>query len=231
MSNCGSTAWSSTAVGRPTWDRFVRLINARFGPPLTDSPIGELSWLRRMGSVDDYAKRFMALSCRDATLTEPQRLQLFVASLGNPLHTDIALQQPATLDDTVIIVRAYEQRGAPREGSTLPESRTSASFAPRPLPLPAPSATPLGVAAPAVQGVDKPATIRLSLAEIAQRRKDGKCFHRDEFFNNGYKKVCRHLFIIEVMGEEDNSAAGELQEPRISLHALTGFQPRFGGTM
>jgi hypothetical protein len=42
--------------GRPTWPQFVQLVNACFGPPLTDSPVGALAMLRRSGSVDDYAK-------------------------------------------------------------------------------------------------------------------------------------------------------------------------------
>jgi hypothetical protein len=41
---------------RPTWPQFIQLVNARFGPPLTDSPIGALAMLRRSGSIDDYAK-------------------------------------------------------------------------------------------------------------------------------------------------------------------------------
>jgi hypothetical protein len=48
--------------GRATWPQFVQLVNARFGLPLTDSPVG---------AVDDYAKQFMALSCRDTSLIEP----------------------------------------------------------------------------------------------------------------------------------------------------------------
>jgi hypothetical protein len=56
--------------GRPTWPQFVQLVNARFGTPLTDSPIGELTMLRRTGTVDDYSKRFIALPCHDTTLSE-----------------------------------------------------------------------------------------------------------------------------------------------------------------
>jgi hypothetical protein len=42
--------------GPPTWNRFIQLVNTRFRPPLTDSPIGELTLLHRNGLVDDYAK-------------------------------------------------------------------------------------------------------------------------------------------------------------------------------
>ena len=42
----------------------------RFGPPMTDSPIGEIMLLRRAGSVEDYTDKFLALACRDADLTE-----------------------------------------------------------------------------------------------------------------------------------------------------------------
>jgi hypothetical protein len=57
--------------GQPNWQRFVQLINSRFGPPLTDSPIGELAHLRRVGSVDDFCNCFMAPACWEPTLTEP----------------------------------------------------------------------------------------------------------------------------------------------------------------
>jgi hypothetical protein len=42
--------------GSPTWPQFVKLVNARFGPPLPDNPISELAMLRRTGSIDDYNK-------------------------------------------------------------------------------------------------------------------------------------------------------------------------------
>jgi hypothetical protein len=77
--------------GQPDWPRFMQLVNARFGPPLTDSPIGELAQLRCIGSVDEYYNKFMLLSCRDTMLTEPQQVQLFITGLGNLLRTDVAL--------------------------------------------------------------------------------------------------------------------------------------------
>lgn len=78
--------------GRPTWPQFMQLVNACFRPPLTDSPICELAMLRRTGTVDDCSKHFIALSCRDTTLLEPQQIQLFITDLGHPLRTDVALQ-------------------------------------------------------------------------------------------------------------------------------------------
>jgi hypothetical protein len=94
--------------GRPSWSPFIQLVNSRFGPPLTDTPLGELAMLRRTGSVDEFAKRFMALSCRDPTITEQQQIQLLTTGLGNPLLLDVALQQPASMDDAVIFAWAYE---------------------------------------------------------------------------------------------------------------------------
>jgi hypothetical protein len=39
-----------------------------------DNPIGELALLHHDGSVDDFAKCFMMLSCRDPAITEPQQV-------------------------------------------------------------------------------------------------------------------------------------------------------------
>jgi hypothetical protein len=54
--------WMELNGGQPTWPQFINLINARFGPPLTDSPIGELVMLRKSSTVDDYNKKCIVLS-------------------------------------------------------------------------------------------------------------------------------------------------------------------------
>jgi hypothetical protein len=61
-----------------------------------------------MGRVDEYSKRFIALSYRDTMLSESQQIQLFITGLGGPLRTGVALQQPSSLDDTVIFAHAYD---------------------------------------------------------------------------------------------------------------------------
>jgi hypothetical protein len=45
-------------------------VQQRFGPPMTDSPIGEIMLLRRVGSVEDYTDKFLTLAFRDADLSE-----------------------------------------------------------------------------------------------------------------------------------------------------------------
>jgi hypothetical protein len=48
-----------------------------------------------------------------------------------------------------------------------------------------------------------PTVKRLSPAEIAQRRKDKQCFHCDEFFTQGHKQVCKQLFCIQVLDNDE----------------------------
>jgi hypothetical protein len=157
--------------GRPTWQQFIQLVNAHFGLPLTDTPLGELAMLRHSGSVDEFARRFMVLSC------------------------------------------CTGGRYAPPQGVSS-------------------SAAPSGTAV-ATPAKSSPPVVRLSPAEIAQRRKDNKCFHCDEFFTNGHKQQCKQLFVIEVLDadEEEADHGSTTNEPTISILALTGIHPRKGRTM
>jgi hypothetical protein len=63
-----------------------------------DNPLGELALLRHTGTVDEFYRKFMPLSCRDRTVTKLQQIHLFTTRLGKPLCTDVALKQPLTLD-------------------------------------------------------------------------------------------------------------------------------------
>jgi hypothetical protein len=199
-----------------------------------DTPLGELAMLRRSGSVDEFARRFMALSCRDPSITEPQQIQLFIMSLGDPLRLDVTLQQPSSMDDAVIFARAYEQRLASREmGSQYTArgtGRTGARYAPQ---QGVSSSSASSGTASATPTKSSPTVVCFSPTEIAQRHKDNKCFHCDEFFTNVHKQQCKQLFVIEVLDAEEKEAdhGPTTTEPTISISALTGIHPRKGRTM
>jgi hypothetical protein len=129
--------------------------------------------LCRTGTVDEFSKHFIALSCRDMTLSEVQQLQLFITSLGDPLRTDVALQQLATLDGVVIFARAYVQRNMSRKTTPAGSGRSFGHSASRL------SATVSGQASTPALAASSPsvakssmASLRLSPIEIAQRHKD-----------------------------------------------------------
>jgi hypothetical protein len=219
--------------GRPSWSQFIQLVNSRFGLPLTDTPLGELAMLRRTGSVDEFAKRFMALSCRDPTITEQQQIQLFTTGLGDPFRLDVALQQPASVDDAIIFARAYEQRLLSRSTGAQTAPRGSGRTASR-------YTQPMGTVPSATSGQpmlttsSSPTTVlRFTPAEIAQRHKDKKCFHCDELFTPGHKQHCKQLFFMEVIQDDDDGGEQGLYsaESTISIAALTGIQPRRGRMM
>jgi hypothetical protein len=65
--------------------------------------------------------------------------------------------------------------------------------------------------------------MRLSPSEIAQRRKDDKCFKCDELFTPGHRQQCKQIFFIEVVDEELEGLSLGDSEPTISIHALTSI--------
>jgi hypothetical protein len=132
----------------------VQLVNARFRPPLTDSPIGELGMLRHTVTVDNYSKCFIALSYRVTSLLEHQQIQLYITGLSDPLWTDVVLQQPVSLDDAVIFTHVYQQWNASRDSAVVQPARSSSRFMGRSTGAPTP-ATSGATPAPSSGSVNK----------------------------------------------------------------------------
>ena len=239
-----------TVSGEPDWRRFKQLLHKRFGPGITESPLGEMALLRCTGSVEEYSKQFVSLACRDVELSERQQVQLFIAGLNNPLKTDVAIHSPPTLDDAIRLARAYEQRLAIEPAQGRAGGRPP--FRPPGLQgaaavqgvAPAPNAQ-VAVRPPAAARIAALPRRQLTPTEMAQRRADGLCFNCPEKYFAGHR--CKQLAVIEIVpdnedlvDQEDEDVAGaELhflhappaplpegeQSASISLHALTGIDP------
>lgn len=77
-----------------SWAKFVEGINKRFGLPIRSNPLGKLTYLRRTGSVDEYQDQFLKLLAHCDGVTEQQQMDIFTASLGNPMRTDVEMLKP-----------------------------------------------------------------------------------------------------------------------------------------
>lgn len=95
--------------GVPTWPRFVKHVNLHFGPPMRNNPLGELIQLWRASSVEEYLEELLSVLCRCDEMTEKQHVQFFICGLCNPLHTDVELQNPVTLEAAMSLAWAYER--------------------------------------------------------------------------------------------------------------------------
>jgi hypothetical protein len=176
--------------------------------------------------VAEYQDRFQALLPRAGPLLEEQRVQLFTGGLQPPLSIDARIQNPQSLAAAMSLARQFELC----EQYTAPASRAPG----RPL-LQAPPAR-LTLAAPPAAKPVAPATItvegraikRLSQTEQEHRRL-GLCYNCDEKFTRGHNRICKRLFLLEGIEEDDDGAAGEAAEdagneetPVFSLQALAG---------
>jgi hypothetical protein len=95
--------------GMVPWNRFTEFVNLRFGPPLRSNLLGELKELRRTGSLDEYQRQFLALLCRCDGLSSVHAMNLFTAGLGEPMTSDVEMQQPADLQFAMSLARAFER--------------------------------------------------------------------------------------------------------------------------
>jgi hypothetical protein len=110
-------------------------------------------------------------------------------------------------------------------------ARSTSRYTNRSTALPASSTTTAPATSAASINKSAPSFVRLSPSEIAQRRKDNKCFKCEELFTSGHREHRKQLFIIEVVDEETEGLSPDDGELTISIHALTGIQPHASRTM
>ncbi|XP_066320384.1 uncharacterized protein [Miscanthus floridulus] len=214
--------------GMPSWRRFTELLNLRYGPPLRSAPLAELAECRRAGMVEEYQDRFQALLPRAGHLDEAQRVQLFTGGLQPPLSIDVRIQNPQTLATAMSLARQFElcELYVPQAPKPVPRGLL---LAPPPrLALPAPPGAK--APPPALITVEGRPIKRLSQAEHEERRRLGLCYNCDEKFTRGHNRVCKRLFLLEGVEEEDDAEDAATEDaPVFSLQAIAGVT--FSDTM
>ena len=95
---------------------------------------------------------------------------------------------------------------------------------PSPGPRPPPQNAAKGPVAGALEPTGRPIK-RLNQTEQEERRRLGLCFNCDEKYSRGHNKVCKRLFFVDSIADEEDDdvdAASETETPVFSLHALAG---------
>ncbi|KAG6490403.1 hypothetical protein ZIOFF_051699 [Zingiber officinale] len=93
-----------------TWKQFRDHCHIRFGPPLSNNPLGELANLKQTSSVEDYQRQFQSLLARTSDLRPQQHVDLFTAGLVEDLCINIELQKPRNLGIAMNMATALERK-------------------------------------------------------------------------------------------------------------------------
>jgi hypothetical protein len=88
---------------------FAKCVNERFGPPTERNPLGELTSLRKTGTVDDYTERFLAHVARASHLDEIQQVNILTTRLLEPLKTDVELLNSQDMETAMSLTQSYER--------------------------------------------------------------------------------------------------------------------------
>jgi hypothetical protein len=208
--------------------------------PSRSNPLGELCHLRRQRSVADYMEAFLTHLSRCDTITEPHQAAIFTAGLGEPLQTDVELQRPDTLEDTMGLARAYERRSAAAVPPSTPSALRSSSKPSDATTTPTPQPTTTTTPGEPVKPHAPPGTrlSRLTPEEMARHREEVLCFNCTEKFSRDHLNQCskKGIYLLEMDG--DDTAEDIFIDDagiEISLNALsslsTGQTMRLGVAM
>jgi hypothetical protein len=192
-------------MGKPTWKEFIKRISARFGLAVRSNPLGDLSRLQFSGSIEDYQDQFLILLARCEGLREEHQIHLFTAGLPEPLKTDVDLQQPPTLEDTMNLSRAFARCQTVASSVVVSKARPNyqCTWATDPSSS-TPATTQLHqTTTPSAPNKEIPPGSqfqRLTQAEMTDRRAQGLCFNFPKKFSCEHAKTCtmKGIYLLEL---------------------------------
>jgi hypothetical protein len=88
------------------WDHFSHCVNEGFGPLTCHNQHGKLVSVRKMSTIDEYTKRFLAHVEGMGALDEQQQASIYTSGLLGPLKMDMELQNPWDMENTHLGLRS-----------------------------------------------------------------------------------------------------------------------------
>eukprot|EP00253_Pinus_taeda_P034242 PITA_34242 len=182
---------------------------------MESSFLGPLTKLQQTGTVDEYITAFEALAFRTRGLSDVFYTKCFISGLEEAIKAHVQLHHPPTWIEAYKLSRNMER--------ALVALSTCPNFIAKDRP-PQPDSTTQTL------NVQK-----VSLVEMAERRKQGLCYYCDEKYSPGHKckePKCVQIDVTHYNSseedqheglEEDNQKDNVPHELVISLHALAGI--------
>ncbi|KAK4276253.1 hypothetical protein QN277_019221 [Acacia crassicarpa] len=88
------------------WNEYVVLLRDTFGLPV-DKPMGELSWLRQIGTLIEFNTKFDSLSAK-LDLSEEYLIDIYITGLSEEISHTVLLFNPKTLGEARRLAKVQE---------------------------------------------------------------------------------------------------------------------------
>ncbi|XP_035833037.1 uncharacterized protein LOC118481842 [Helianthus annuus] len=203
-------------ISQITWKEYSEAIVSRFSSVLFEDAMGTLTSLSQTGSLEDFCDQFDACLLK-VTIPESYAVSIFLKAIKPEIGG------PNTTNTSVASSRY--------NSSSHSSANKNGSYVKPPVNV---THLPLLPAPPATKKLQN--TKQISSKEIEAKRARGECFWCPEKFTPGHKCPNKQIFVLEVIGIDEDSDKLEVVEhiahikphdwpdPHISIHALTGMQ-------
>lgn len=130
----------------------------------------------------------------------------YLGGLKDAIANNVRMFSPTTLREVIKLARLRDEQLQKQRKMFTPRSYTQPSHSPSPT-------------------MTTPEPKKISWEEMKRKRSLGLCFSCDERYAPGHKcRKCQLLLMEgEDIDEEENDVFHEVEEPEITLHALTGW--------
>ena len=143
-----------------------------------------------------------------------QQTNMYTVGLGEPLHTDVEMEMPETLQRAKHLARVYERCLLLSASSSTTSYQAPAE--------PSKSST-TAAARPTSSASSRPRFRCLSPEEIAAKRANGECYHCKEKYSPYHKCTGHGVFLLELEEDDTTTETGSPEDLGISLQAMTGI--------